>query len=105
MQKQNSFYVTVFTNGSRDYYPENSLSKFTVKLRHALVTENNENWQVGLHSASYTNIEKQPPEEIVIKIPATAESFENSQVTLISMIYNIKEFYNKVKNPDFLNNS
>lgn len=103
MLKKNSFYVTLLSNGSLNYYPENSLSKFTVKLPYIIETENNENWQVGLHSASYTNIEKQLPEEIVIKISTEDETFKNSQTSLVSIISNTKQFYDKVKKTDFLN--
>lgn len=101
MLKQNSFYVTLLSNGSLNYYPENSLSKFTVKLPYTIDTSNDENWQVGLRSASYTDIEKQLAEEIVIKISSKDETFENSQTTLVSIIYNTKEFYDKIKKPDF----
>lgn len=99
---QNSFYVTLFSNGSLDYYPENSLSKFTVKLPYTIETANDGNWLVGLHSASHTNIEKQLAEEIVIKISSKNETFENSQITLVSIICNTKQFYNAVKKTDFL---
>lgn len=96
LHNQNSFYVTLFSNGSLEYYPENTLSKFTVKLPYPIVLSNNENWHVGLYGASYTNIKKQSAEKIAIKI-----KFENDAINLVSVIYHTKQFYDDVNKPNF----
>lgn len=50
------FYVTLFSNTSQDLFPDNSTSKFTVKLPKAISIPHNENWKCGLVECSHPRI-------------------------------------------------
>ncbi len=44
---EKSFFITLTSNSSLDYYPNNTLSHFTHKLPYPLELQN-ENWHVGI---------------------------------------------------------
>jgi len=50
------FYVTLFSTSSQKLYPNNSQSKFTVKLPRPLTFNSNEKWCVGLVDCSHPGI-------------------------------------------------
>lgn len=103
IQEENSFYVTLFSHGSLDYYPKNTLSNFTVKLPYTIELNNNEKWYVGVSSVSYTNI-KEPPVEVLLKITATYKTLEKVPgASVVSIIGNTKQFLKQTKTDDFLN--
>lgn len=54
---------------------------------------------------SCTNIQEQPAEEAEIKISSKDKTFSDTAITLISIIYNTKEFYDAIKKPNFFHNS
>ena len=43
----NHFYVTLFSNASRNIYKDNTLAAFTVKLAQPIDLGTDENWEVG----------------------------------------------------------
>jgi len=45
---QNTFYVTLLSNASRDIYEQNTHADFTVKLAHPLDLGSASNWDVGV---------------------------------------------------------
>lgn len=94
-------YVTLLSNSSLKYYPDNSLSRFTVKLPHAINFDSNEKWYVGLMSVAHTAIREQiilmPPK---IKIKSTArQGFLNEK--LIVLLNSAPSFYQHVKESNF----
>lgn len=97
---ENSFYVTLFSHGSLDYYPQNTLSNFTVKLPYTIELNKNEKWYVGLSSVSYTNIKK-PSVEALLRITTTDESLLRVPASIVSIIGNTKEFSKKVLEDEF----
>lgn len=97
----NFTYVTLLSNSSLKYYPENSLSRFTVKLPNAINLDSNEKWYVGLTNVSHTSIGKEPkPQHIKIKIKSTGkQGFLNEK--LINLLNAAPNFYQKVKEKNF----
>jgi len=45
---QNSFYVTLLSNASRDIYDQNTHADFTVKLAQPIELGSTSNWEVGV---------------------------------------------------------
>ena len=50
----NQFYTTLFSNASREIYPENKRSVFTVKQARTIELVSIENWEVGICEISCT---------------------------------------------------
>lgn len=57
LENTTSFCITLLSGSSLDYYPENSLSKFRVKLPYTLDFTKN-NWEVGITKFAYTCVEE-----------------------------------------------
>lgn len=93
LHKHNSFYVTLFSNGSLDCYPENTLSKFTVKLPYTIELYDNDNWYVGLHSALLSEFQYETVQRALIKISNDYTSFINTPATVITFISSSKIFF------------
>lgn len=55
-QLNSSFHITLLSGCSTNYFPENTLSKFTIKLPVTLNLFKNENWFVGITRFSCTKI-------------------------------------------------
>lgn len=53
----NSFYINILSGCSMNYYPENTLSKFKVKLPYNVVFPSNEKWHVGITRFACTSIQ------------------------------------------------
>lgn len=105
LNEENSFYITLSSNGSTDYYPENSLSRFTVKLPHTLHLDKNVNWCVGLHSAAYTNFKRRDTQNVTIRIDDMYTTFINTSATVFTMISSselfLKNLLKDIKNKFF----
>jgi len=56
---RNQFYVTLFSNASKEVFPDNTLTAFTVHLAHPI--DLGADWEVGLTELSY----KAPNREIM----------------------------------------
>lgn len=93
LQQQNSFYVILSSNGSLNYYPENTLSKFTVKLPYTIELSNNENWTVGLHSASIPKFQYVKVQNVSVKFNNSYTTFVNTPATIITLISCSKLFF------------
>lgn len=78
LESNSSFYLTLLSGCSSDYYPENSLSKFTVKLPQELNCTNGD-WDVGLTRFSFTSLEDTTFLETVeeVKVIFTANAYKN----------------------------
>jgi len=96
----NSTYVTLLSNSSLKYYPENTLSRFTVKLPNVINFDANEKWYVGLMNVAHTSIckEKDIPAKILIK-----SSVKQGMIyeKLINLLNAAPEFYQKIKENSF----
>lgn len=93
-------YVTLLSNSSLKYYPNNSLSRFTVKLPNVINLSANENWYVGLMSVAHTSISNEEKIPAKIKIKSTArQGFTNNK--LIVLLNSAPNFYNEVKQENF----
>lgn len=107
LHQQNSFYVTLCSNGSLDCYPENTLSKFTVKLPYTVELSNNENWFVGLYSASIPKFRYESTQKVSVKISNLYGTFVNTPASIISLISCSKIFFDniqkEVENKKFFN--
>lgn len=90
-----SFYVTLLSGSSLEYYPENSLSKFTVNLPYTLSL--NENWVVGVTNFAHTHTK-------TVDLPKI-EFNKNERINLNETIINILGAYpiflNQIKNQHF----
>jgi len=64
MATQSHFYVTLFSNASRDIYEQNTHADFTVKLAQSVDLGSTSNWEVGLCDISCSS----PPEETLALI-------------------------------------
>lgn len=61
---ENDFYVTLFSNNSMNFYPNNTLSSFTNCLYKTLKL--NENWSVGLTDITFNKLSTKPA-KIILK--------------------------------------
>lgn len=99
LQQENSFYVTLFSNGSLDFYPKNTLSKFTVKLPFTVELSNNENWSVGLYSASLPDFKYEPIQKVFVKVNnKDYTSFINTPASIITLISCSEIFFKSIQN-------
>jgi hypothetical protein len=48
----NHFYVTLFSNSSREIYMDNTLSAFTIKLAQLIELNYPEKWEVGIYEVT-----------------------------------------------------
>ena len=51
--QRNQFYVTLFSNDSKEVFPDNSLMAFTIHLAHPINLGSATNWELGLAEVSY----------------------------------------------------
>lgn len=88
MLKENEFFVTVFSNSSQDYYPDNTISKFTTRLPRPIKLDGN--YKVGLIEIQYPPIvgvinTEGDDQEDCITIPVTRNN-ENTKVSIENFI-------------------
>jgi len=55
MATQSHFYVTLFSNASRDMYEQNTHADFTVKLAQPVDLGSTSYWEVGLCEISFSS--------------------------------------------------
>lgn len=97
----NFTYVTLLSNSSLKYYPENTLSRFTVKLPNTINFDSNEKWYVGLTNVTHTSIRaQQKTQPIKIKIKSTGKQGFLTE-KLINLLNAAPDFYQKVKEKNF----
>lgn len=97
-----SFYVTLMSGNSLEYYPNNTLSKFTVQLPYSLNFQNNsgaekDDWYVGLTRYVHTSINTNKN-----TIMFSAKAFGQLPYHLYDIIGYKPEFLKIVKEPNFL---
>jgi len=99
----NLTFVTLLSNSSLKYYPENTLSRFTVKLPNVINFDADEKWYVGLMNVAHTSIckEKEVPVKILIKSPGGNQ--ETIHEKLIYLLNAAPEFYQKIIEKSFFN--
>ena len=51
--QRNQFYVTLFSDSSKEIFPDNSLTVFTIQLAQPIDLGQSSNWEVGLTEISY----------------------------------------------------
>lgn len=103
---ESSFYITLTSNSSLNYYPDNTLSHFTHKLPFVLDLKNDQyNWNVGIVKYVCTSIkieEKLPYEKLYIMLTALpSEGSLGADITEILNEY--PEFYNLIIKDNLLN--
>ena len=65
MATQSYFYVTLFSNASRDIFGKNTLTDFTAKVAQPVDLDSTSNWEVGLCEISCSSLSwrrKAPPQ-------------------------------------------
>ena len=50
---RNQFYVTLFSNASKEVYPDNTLTAFTIHLAQPIELGSSSDWEVGVAELSY----------------------------------------------------
>lgn len=95
-----NFHITLLSGSSLNYYPNNSLSRFTVKLPHTVEFQNVTDWEVGITNFSCTTIESDIEEILKIRFN------ENKRINLgVSIIHIIRRtcpnFYEEIKKKGF----
>jgi len=58
---QKQFFVTLFSNASKEIYPDNTLTTFTIHLAQPIDLGTSSNWEVGICEISY-----KPPRRLII---------------------------------------
>jgi hypothetical protein len=53
MSQTNQFYIDLPSDSSIEYYPENTLSRYTTRLAHTVELKHEDNWHVGIVELSY----------------------------------------------------
>ena len=56
---RNQFYVTLFSNASKEMFPDNSLTAFSIHLAHPINIGSASDWEVGLAEVSYKTPNRQ----------------------------------------------
>ena len=51
--QRNQLYVTLFSNASKEVFPDNSLTAFSIHLAHPINIGSASDWEVGLAEVSY----------------------------------------------------
>lgn len=100
--KTESFYLTLLSNGSLKYYPENTLTQFSNKLPVTLNLNVNENkvWYMAITECSFTTIRidnKPYIPKIKFTTPPNYETNEN----IIDVLKNSTSFLNEISYVNF----
>ena len=63
------FYLTLPSESSKDLFPENNASEYSVRLPHWIHLKGE--WEIGLHSITYTRRKHNPPprRDNIIRVP------------------------------------
>ena len=64
---RNHFYVTLFSNASKDFFPDNTLTAFTIHLAQPIDLGSSD-WEVGLAELSYKAPNRQIKQGTVIDV-------------------------------------
>jgi len=96
----NFTHVTLLSNSSLKYYPNNSLSRFTVKLPNVINLDSNEKWYVGLTSVAHTVVRTKEtfPPKMMIKLTVRT-GWTNEK--LINLLNAAPSFYESIKDKKF----
>ena len=103
-----SFYVTLLSNACLDVYPDNTLSKFKMRMPQVLNLPASEKWEVGIVNMSHSSIAIKSDEDpiqkikppITIKFSDGHQFFEN-QRDLTEMFQSNEKLVQYLKNIDY----
>lgn len=102
-----SFYISLLSGCSIEYYPNNTLSKFTVKLPYNLQLLNELNWEVGIKRIAFNSIKNvcfksidEPEIYQEKKIVFSNEKMEHD-VDIIRILQAVPDFMEVVANKSF----
>lgn len=103
LSSTNSFYVTLLSGSSLEYYPENTLSKFTVKLPYDLHFTNNINnekeaWYVGITRFVRPSIQIHPR-----RIYLAKRDSGKKYIGITDILVNIADILEDIKDENFFN--
>jgi len=65
---RNQFYVTLFTNTSKEVFPDNTLTAFTNHLAQTIDLGSSSDWEVGLIELSYKAPNRQIMQGAVVDV-------------------------------------
>lgn len=99
---RNAFYITLLSGNSLDYFPNNTLSKFTVQLPYTLNLTNNSNnekndWYVGLSRYVHTSINSNT-NKLMLTTRATGKVYYH----VLDILFYAPEVLKEFQKSDFL---
>ena len=66
--QRNQFHVTLFSNASKEMFPDNSLTAFTTQLAQPINQDSALDWKVGLAEVSYKTPKRQILQGAVVNV-------------------------------------
>ena len=66
--RRSQSYVTLFSNASKEVFPDNSLTPFTIHLAQTIYLGTSSNWEVGLSEISYKAPNRQIMQGAVVDV-------------------------------------
>lgn len=102
-----SFNINLMSGCSMDYYPNNTLSKFTVKLPYSLNLLDHDKWHVGITQFACTSIKKDilfkssyisPSEENIIYFKPNANV---KRLNIIDVLQCVPSFFKSIESESF----
>lgn len=104
MSDSSNLYVCLLSGCSKDYYPNNTLSKFRIKLPYTLNLPTEEKWQVGLTRFACTSIKDIHYRDInVPKIYFNFIDAGDQNFSLLELIQVVPQFLESIDVLSFFN--
>lgn len=97
--RKKSFHLTLLSNSSLNYYPENKLSRFTVKLPTPIEFDDVESWDVGITNMSFTTLRNQ--NDTGVRIVFKNRNIINLNHSIIQILQYCRKTFPIVKQKNF----